>query len=62
MAATSSGHRAAITREVEQEMNRTDENATEPPTFEDYAVDVIRHLAHQLPEDDSLRELIEYGG
>jgi hypothetical protein len=51
MSATSSGHRAAILREVEQELNRTDENATTPPTFWDYASDVARRMVHLANED-----------
>lgn len=44
MAATSTGHRAAIMREVEAELNRIDQAATAPPTFGQYASDVARRL------------------
>lgn len=36
--------RDEVLAEVEAEMNRTDENAQEAPTFEDYATDVYYRL------------------
>ncbi len=46
MAATNTGARAAILREVEAELNRTDENASSPPSTWDYASDVARRMLH----------------